>query len=317
MAIYKDTKRNTWYFRVYIDNEYGKPIQKQRRGFKSKSEAKIEEQKFIMNSKNVISNDILFINLYEDYKKYKKQRIKTQSYVTIINKIEKHIVPFFKEYKIRDINHIVYNNWKEYIFSKGLSFSYNSSLHTCMVSIFNYAKEFYGLEENIASKIGNFKRTTYSKKFDFWTIDEFSKFIKEVDLIEFKTLYWTLFFTGLRLGECLALKWTDFKDNCLHIDKTLAQKVRVNDEYDITTPKTESSNRKVSLDNETINKLNELKEYYKNIYGFSNNWCIFGGIKPLSFTTIRRRKNQYCKKANVKQIKIHDFRHSHCYIRVP
>ncbi len=37
---------------------------------------------------------------------------------------------------------------------------------------------------------------------------------------------------------------------------------------------------------------------------------IFGDAYPLATTTIQNRKNNNCKKANVKQIRIHDFRHS-------
>ena len=38
---------------------------------------------------------------------------------------------------------------------------------------------------------------------------------------------------------------------------------------------------------------------------------IFGGNDSISFTTLERKKNYYCKLAKVKQIKIHEFRHSH------
>ena len=65
------------------------------------------------------------------------------------------------------------------------------------------------------------------------------------------------------------------------------------------------------IDNVTYSMLNNLKNYYKKIIGFNEDWFIFGGIKPLSTTTIERKKNHYCEVAKVKQIRIHDFRHSH------
>ena len=46
-------------------------------------------------------------------------------------------------------------------------------------------------------------------------------------------------------------------------------------------------------------------------YNFNDNFYIFGGTNPLAPTTIERKKNKYCKIAGVKQIRIHDFRHSH------
>ena len=43
---------------------------------------------------------------------------------------------------------------------------------------------------------------------------------------------------------------------------------------------------------------------------------MFGDTKPLSPSTIERYKNKYCKIANVKQIRIHDFRHSHATLLI-
>ena len=37
---------------------------------------------------------------------------------------------------------------------------------------------------------------------------------------------------------------------------------------------------------------------------------MFGGIEPLKDTTIEAHKNKNCKLSGVKQIRIHDFRHS-------
>ena len=43
---------------------------------------------------------------------------------------------------------------------------------------------------------------------------------------------------------------------------------------------------------------------------FSNSWLVFGVNDPYGNTTICNIKNRYCKLAGVKQIRIHDFRHS-------
>ena len=60
-----------------------------------------------------------------------------------------------------------------------------------------------------------------------------------------------------------------------------------------------------------LNFINYLKEYWSKYEGFNNQWYIFGGLRPCSHTTITRKKNEYCKKSGVKQIKLHEFRHSH------
>ena len=40
------------------------------------------------------------------------------------------------------------------------------------------------------------------------------------------------------------------------------------------------------------------------------NWFTFGNINPLAPTTIQNHENKNCKLAEVKQTRIHDFRHS-------
>lgn len=46
------------------------------------------------------------------------------------------------------------------------------------------------------------------------------------------------------------------------------------------------------------------------MYGLKKSWYIFGRDIPITNYQIRNRKNSLCKKASLKQIRIHDFRHS-------
>lgn len=309
MAIYKDKKRNTWFFRVYVNDNKGNRKQKERSGFKTKSEAKIAEINFL-NNYNLNANDMTFQELYDIYIQHKEQNLKFQSFRTIKNKFENHILPYFKDFKINSINNKVYIEWKESILLKNLSYKSNSALHICMVGILNYAVDFYDLKVNIASKVGNFSKKDYIPKTNFWTYDEYNNFIKNVDDNIYYALFTTLYYTGMRLGECLALNWNDVKENYIEINKTLINR-KVNDEYKFNLPKTKTSIRKVKLDDTTINALKKIKEHYSDCINFNTNWFVFGGIRPLATTTIERKKNYYCKISNVKQIKIHDFRHSH------
>ncbi len=49
----------------------------------------------------------------------------------------------------------------------------------------------------------------------------------------------------------------------------------------------------------------------KRLAGFTPSLFLFGIDKPLSSTTLDRHKINYTKLSGVKQIRIHDFRHSH------
>lgn len=52
-------------------------------------------------------------------------------------------------------------------------------------------------------------------------------------------------------------------------------------------------------------KLSAMK--YKN---FKESWFIFGNTIPYKESTIQKYKNKYCDLANLRRIRIHDFRHS-------
>ena len=308
MAVYKDKKRNTWFFRVYVTDRNGKHFQKTKSGFKSKNDCKISESNFIANYEDTDDN-ISFENLYNIYIKFKEQTLKFQSYRSLKNRFDNHILPFFKDFKVKNIRVSNYLEWQNHILNKGYSFPYCSSLHRAMVNILNFACNFYDIKENIAHKVGNFSSKNYIRKVNFWTYEEFNIFISYVNDIVYYTFFDFLYYTGLRLGEALALKWTDLKENFIRIDKTLIRSSINN--YKFNSPKTSSSIRNVKIDNNVLGNLNKLKLYYQGFINFSDEWFIFGGFRPLATTTIERKKNEYCKIANVKQIRIHDFRHSH------
>lgn len=173
----------------------------------------------------------------------------------------------------------------------------------------------YGIE-NIPQKVGkieNYDKIESNQTKGTFTEKEFKKFIKCVDDPIYHALFNLLFYSGLRKGEALALKISDFNKNTIRINKSIT-KNRFNGERQIITPKTKNSIRIIRLDFLTCIELKKLIKYYKNKYkNFKdiNDFYLFGGIIPIACTTLERRKNNYCKKAGVKQIRIHDFRHSH------
>ena len=59
-----------------------------------------------------------------------------------------------------------------------------------------------------------------------------------------------------------------------------------------------------------LEDLHKLYEVSKTHYGFNDKWIVFGDTNHITSGKIRYRKNRNCKLAEVKQIRIHDFRHS-------
>lgn len=240
-----------------------------------------------------------FENALIEYFNYSKLNLKISTYVEQERKINKYILPFFKGKYINDIDLIDIINWKKTILDHNFKYNYNSFLYYSLTSIFDFLIKYYNVNKNYARIEGNFKNNDINNNGNIWSINEFNKFISVInnkkDILLFKMLY----FTGLRKGELLALKWSDidFINNTININKTITR------EHTILSPKTNSSNRIISIPINLINELYKLKP--------KNDEFIF----KLSFTSLKRKKDNYCKLSNVKQIKLHEFRHSHaCYL---
>ena len=318
MPQYQDKKTKLWKYRVYLIDEFGRKKQKEKRGFKTKKEAKLAEEKLVQeNEKRIqdrekLKNCISFSQLTKEYLEYKHLKLKINAYKTIESRIRVHITPYFEKFEnIHDILPADYINWQIEIDKKVKSFNYKSSLHTAFVNLLNYAMDFHGLKENVASKIKNFSnKTSHSQNINYWDYEEYQNFINGVDDALYHLLFEVLYFTGLRIGECLALTWNDLQQDYLNINKTLTRVYEDNKKI-LNSPKTTSSNRQVKLDPITLQHLLEYKEKQKKKIHFKNDWFIFGDLKSLSTTTIDRKKNYYCEKTHTKKIRIHDFRHSH------
>ena len=248
-------------------------------------------------------NNLLFSELWLKYDKVIKLKLKAQSYRKECSVFKNHILPYFKDYLVKDIDYDTIVNWMSDIeFNSSYKYSTKSNIYTCMVSILNYAVKAHGLTCNFASLVGNFSKNKRElTNIDFYTLEEFKEFIKVVDDKVYNILFNTLFFTGLRIGELTALTWNDFKNDSIDVNKTMSKEKDSFGNYIINSPKTPNSRRKIKIDNVLINSLNELKEIQMKQIDFNNDWYIFGGNKPFTQSTIGRRKNKYCTLAKLKK----------------
>ncbi len=255
-----------------------------------------------------------FEDAYNDYLLYVNLKQKTQSVNSLIQKFKLYILPYFKDFNIYDIKAIDYLKFQDYIEKKNLSYNSKRNIHFLLSGFFNYCINFYNLDKNVVSIVGCFKNKNQRKfKYNFYTIDEFNKFIKYVDNEIYKQFFIFMFFTGTRPGEAMALKFSDITNNYIYINKTI-------DEHgtrEIGTPKSSSSYRNVVIDEHLLNNILLLKHYYEKKYNNKNyDYFIFGGLKPLAPTTINRYKEKACNKAKIKKIRLHDFRHSHATLLI-
>ena len=143
----------------------------------------------------------------------------------------------------------------------------------------------------------------------FWTKDEFAVFINALkDHPVSYTMFMTLYYTGMREGELLALTPSDidFYKGTLIINKSYQ---RLNGKDIVSSPKTPKSNRVVTIPE--ILKAS-LRSYMDKCYGLQPDDRLF----PYTKSYLYHEMEYGIKQSGVKRIRVHDIRHSHASLLV-
>lgn len=251
---------------------------------------------------------MLFDEAYKEYLILGTRHLKKQSLETMQSKFNTHILPFFKGYDIYNLSKIDLLKWKNDIINNNYSNSFNNSLYVHFNSFLDFCVYYLNLDHNYLRDLGNFKKKQENKKYDFYTLKEFKRFIKGIDDIVYKEFFRFMFFTGCRPGEVFALRFSDIVGNYANISHNMTTKGG----RELDSTKNLSSNRSIILSKSLIKSIYKLKKYYIKLYDCDVfDYYVFGGKKPLSPTSVNRFKNKACLKMNIRPITLHQFRHSH------
>ncbi len=312
---YKWTKDGRkWVFYTWVKSLDGNRKKYVSKAFKTKKEALIAEREFIANSGYISENkNMTFKELYEAYYIYQEDKVKVTTMKTYKDRIK--FMQMLDNIKLKDLNVNHYELWRKEISKINISIIYKNDIQKFIKIVLNWGSKMYNFDfRNFYNKIQNFVNPNEIKKeMDFYTIDEFLKLISFENDLKYRCLFETLYYCGLRKGEARGLTWEDinFDDKMLRVNKNVVTLENESSKsYFITTPKTKSSVRTLPIPDILLKDLKTLyKEDSKN-YDFTDKWFVFGNIDPITNSKIRTHKNSLCKRANIKQIRIHDFRHS-------
>ena len=285
----------------YFEDWTGQKKKKKKCGFKTKKEALEWENEFKLTAN--ANMDMKLVDFIEIYFRDKSGELKER---TIKNKrymIENRIVPYFGERRVNEITPSDIIQWQTEMKKMEFSDSYLRMLQNQMTALFTHASKIYNLKNNPCKKVKKMGRSD-SRSLTFWTLEEYETFLDSVERdSRYFVLFETLFWTGMRIGELLALtkEDVDLENNQINIDKTY---YRSGGKDIITTPKTEQSIRVLEIPKFLAD---ELRDYMEHMYELPTTERIF----PIGQEAVQHKLKHNVEKSGVKKIRVHDLRHSH------
>lgn len=239
--------------------------------------------------------------------------------------IKVHLLPVFGDYKLSKLTTPIIqqqvNKWAEKANKdeKGAYANYRF-LHNMNKRILRHGVTMQVIPYNPANDIEvprkQQKEKASIKYLNNKEIKQFLDYLDTLDQSNYENLfdvvlYKTLLATGCRIGEALALEWTDIDlDNgIISINKTL------NRYQEINAPKSSAGYRDIPIDNATLLMLKQ----YKNRQQVQS-WQL-GRSETVVFSVftekyayacnLRKHLNKHFKAAGVPNVSFHGFRHTH------
>lgn len=333
MTVRKE-KNGTW--TVDISDGFHPITQKRirvvRKGSKTKKEAlELEQHLRIVDLKEkrfdfLITTDMLF-ELLEEEDIQNNRKISYLS--TQKNNYERHIKPYFQKVNLNKLSYENIFEFREYLKTKPKKQNDNQHLSNNTINkIIILLKKIFdtGVRKSVIDKnlVENLRKLPINKKtITFWSVEEFARFRKLITKEEKSyDLFFTLaFFTGMRMGEILALNWNDINllTNTIHVTKTA---YFLNKRNHINSTKTRAGTRYITINKKLANMLRDwkqeqttlLKEFIDDI----DNLQVIQS-SPISITKnmIDKKFKQILSRNNdIKKIRIHDLRHSHASLLI-
>ena len=314
-------------FLIYVgkDETTGNTIQIKKQGYKTEQEALESYLKFRLKVVKgeyvpVTKRKLRLKDLYKMWVKLYKRTVQESTFAST----EK----IFKNHILKDLGNIYINKLTVSQCQKAVELWYKQAPKTFKRFVFytskliNYGITMELMKKNPMKKVILPKAERDTKKFDnFYSKEELNTFLRDAKQYNFRyfMFFRLLAYSGMRKGECLALKWSDidFKNNTIDINKSLAS--GENNRLYLSPCKTKSSVRTLDMDAATMEylkewRLKQQKEMFKLGLNFlSNDNLVFANSEG-NYTVLskpQRWDNAICKEYGLRHIKVHGFRHTH------
>jgi len=260
-------------------------------------------------------NAIGFSGMFSDYAiawleiTAREKEIKPSTYGSYYRDIHNHIIPALGNKLPHMLTEADIEDFMDNLRKKGLSEGTITKIIRCTSAILSKAHEDGIILENICKKVRmprrKKKKITVLTRVAQSALEQICEQEKD-GLLPLLALY-----TGMRVGEVSALKWTDvdLAEGLLYVRRTV-QRLNHYDDYErktrlsFSSPKTESSERIIALSQKIISYLGEHQKKASGEYVIS---CKGRFAEP---RVCQYRFERLLEKARIRRINFHSLRHT-------
>jgi integrase len=238
------------------------------------------------------------------YKRDRKIKLSTQiDYEHMVDRMKKVFgEKFGARVKLEDVTPEMVEGFRDALVAEDLSDRTVNKYLTVLHGLFVWAQRRYKLPAN---PVANVERRPHAKRgnIDVFSREEILALVRVAASEQDGTIYLTAAFTGLRLGELLALRWrdVDFTNSAVHVRQSFTN-------GRVDTPKS-GQERTVPMADEVAEALAKLE---KRDHNTTDDDLVFCGTQGghLAGHRLRDRYKAALKDAGLRELRFHDLRHT-------
>ena len=181
----------------------------------------------------------------------KASQVKPRTHESYRGTLERHLLPVLGRHRLEDLRTYVIQQHLDHL-AVTVSTRTSNYARTVLKALFHQAEKWEMVLRNPVT--GTAPKTHRDRPITLWSPSEVRRFLSAARHHRLYALFYLTLLTGLRIGEVMALRWTDLKENAIVVERSVDTRQGKVIESE---PKSRSARRIIAIDAGTLAVLAE------------------------------------------------------------